>query len=82
MGFSEKCLKCGGEVVEESVLYTCPLIHILKCSGCGHEVGREGEGIQILSLEEGIKKRPEMYLNCGDSALEEKARKIMEKENE
>jgi hypothetical protein len=57
-----KCPMCDGNVEFSHGIYTCPGINVYKCSNCDWFYEQEGtDGIKILSLVEGIAKRPQMY---------------------
>lgn len=56
-----KCPECGHDKFK--VFYTDPPIY--ECKRCEHRHTDPNEGPRVLSREEGMKKRPEMYRLAG-----------------
>jgi len=60
----EKCPKCGSEV-KSSTTYSMPSYNNEWCEKCGWSVSYSGhEQIQVLSLEEGMMRRPQLYISA------------------
>ena len=63
------CEFCGGECKILIVLYSCPVQYEMQCTKCGQKIRREGKGgIKVLTLEESIRMRPQMYAEDEDPA--------------
>jgi hypothetical protein len=58
-----KCKSCGVEAQDSEVTvgYTAPLIFWWMCRFCGQDCMARGRPIPVLTGEEAMKKRPEMY---------------------
>ncbi len=57
------CPCCGQHLLKMSnVRYSYPKLFTIHCEGCDYKEESEGKPPKILSAEEHIKKRPEMYL--------------------
>ena len=62
----DKCPVCESDVSYISSTYSCPGLDFYKCDNeeCGWSCSVEvGEPIKVLSLEEGMKLRPQMYVD-------------------
>jgi hypothetical protein len=58
----EKCPMCDMDVKFSHAIYTCPEIYVYQCSKCDWFYEQKGtEEIKVLSLAEGIRKRPQLY---------------------
>jgi len=84
--FTKKpCPNCGRKSVEvESVGYSCPAVYFLVCKSCNHRWSGSvpGTGIKVISGEEAVRKRPELYLDCDNETYREIAEEEMRKRNE
>lgn len=56
-----KCPECGYEGSNFSVKYAAPLLYECPLCKSHHTDPNDGSAIRVLSGEEGIKARPEMY---------------------
>lgn len=58
------CPNCGEKtLIMVDVRYSCPLQFIAVCKSCGFSAKGEGEPIKVLSGEDAVRKRPELWIN-------------------
>lgn len=77
------CPQCFNKTLKiDCIGYSMPTHYEIKCETCGYEFSDSGEQIKVLSLEEHIQKRPELYIGHENPDFDKLAREVISKRDQ
>ncbi len=72
------CPACGQRSLKlTDTFYSAPLTIKTLCKNCGSKETGQGHPVKVLTTEEHIRKRPEMYLGCDNPEWNKLAEQVI-----